>query len=383
MTETPGLGEQLRQMLLQMPSQARSRTLLELLNEPDIKVPFLWGEIFPRGEFVGIVGKSGVNKSTFCRQLCLSIASRQNTFLTYDLTPSYGRALYCYSEENENWIRTYMRRNCNGMHHRQSDLENMTLVNMQNLDTGEDLLSHFRDELSRNKYDLIVFDSYSDFIVKFNAKLNDNDSIRQLKSQIEFMKEGGCTVLFNHHTSDKGNTMGTFLGATAFKQIVRSQLEIFEDGKLRILSCEKNSYGTKFEPMECEISEDFLFIPTGNRLSRGELYERISAQDFTNPIAQVGRPKAAPCNEETVENVFGGKEEMTTGEIYHSLHNAFAISDSSVKRWIADITLYGLVEQVRRGTYRRVSPTVNTSSGRVILSPEYTVNPNYLDYIAD
>ncbi|MBI3258525.1 MAG: AAA family ATPase [Ignavibacteriae bacterium] len=230
MNQTPRLGDTLREILAQTPSQAQSKTLLQLLSEPDIKVPFLWGEIFPKGEFLGIVGKSGVNKSTFCRQLCLSIASRQTAFLNDELTPTYGKAMYCFSEENENWIRRYLRKNCNGIEYNMRDLENMTVVNMQNFDTGEEMLTFFREELSRQKFDLIVIDSYSDFIVKFNAKLNDNDSIRVLKSQIEFLKDGGCSILFNHHTSDKASALGTFLGANAFKQIVRSQLEIFDGG---------------------------------------------------------------------------------------------------------------------------------------------------------
>lgn len=387
MTETLRLGDKLQAMLMQMPSQAKSKTVLQLLNEPDVKVPFLWGDIFPKGEFVGIVGKSGVNKSTFCRQLCLSIASRQTRFLSSELTPTYGRAMYCFSEENENWIRCYLRKNCNGIDYNTNDLENMTVVNMQNFETGEEMLSFFREELAKQKFDMIVIDSYSDFIVKFNAKLNDNDSIRVLKSQIEFLKEGGCTVLFNHHTSDKASAVGTFLGANAFKQIVRSQLEIFEDGKQRILSCEKNSYGSKFEPMECDISEDFLFIPTGNKLTRAELFERISANDYSTPAAPIGRPKAAPCDEETVEAVFGGNGELTTGEIVDVLNEMYGIMRAAAMRWINESVTIGLIEQERRGLYRKLvsklsleSPvnSYDTDSGI-----QFTINTNYLDYIAD
>ncbi len=387
MNNTPRLGDTLQEILAQTPSQAKSKTLLQLLSEPDIKVPFLWGEIFPKGEFLGIVGKSGVNKSTFCRQLCLSIASRQTTFLNDGLTPTYGKAMYCFSEENENWIRRYLRKNCNGIDYNMRDLENMTVVNMQNFETGEDMLSFFREELTRQKFDLIVIDSYSDFIVKFNAKLNDNDSIRVLKSQIEFLKDGGCSILFNHHTSDKASALGTFLGANAFKQIVRSQLEIFEDGKQRILSCEKNSYGSKFEPMECDISEDFLFIPTGNKLTRSELYERISAGDYSTPAAPVGRPKAAPCDAETVESVFGDSKEMTTGEIVDVLNGEYGFSRSSGNRWINEVRDLGLIVQTGRGVYQRFvpkeCPIINTDNNGTKEEIKYTMHPNYLDYIAN
>jgi len=344
LTRTPYAKENQKQV-------ATSKTVYDLLNEPDVQTPFLWENIFPKGEFVGIVGKSGVNKSTFCRQLCLSIATVQSTFLDSELTPSYGKVLYCFSEEHENWIRHYLRKNLNGLEYEKSALSNMNVLNLENFETGADLLLALQDLLMIQKYDLIVMDSYSDFISKFGAKLNDNDTIRSLKAQIEFLKNDGCTVLFNHHTSDKNSQLGTFLGATAFKQIVRSLIEIHEDGNNRIISCEKNSYGAKFEPMVCELSENYLFVNTGKSISRQELFKIASNSDGNRPSH---RPKIAPCDVETVNSVFDGADELTTSQIKIALIGMFAVSNATCERWIRDVVSYGFIEKTSHGKYKTV-----------------------------
>ncbi len=359
MSEIPRVGDVVKILLAEMPDNVQgeqeddiAKSLGTLMGEPDVLAPYLWGNVFPKGEYVGVVGKSGVNKSTFCRQLCISIATNQQEFLGIKLTPYYGRTLYCYSEENENWIRKYMRMQLRGLRYDHSALDNMDVIDMNKFDTGADFIAYFQNRLSGKSYDLIVLDSYSDFIVKFDAKLNDNDSIRKMKKQIEFLKQGGCSVLFNHHTSDKANGMGTFLGANAFRQIARAQLEIFALGKERVLSCEKVQYGTSFDSVVCDLSDDFLFVPTGRTMSRGELFEQISAGDYSSVAAPVGRPKAAPCDEETVDAVFGGKEEMTTGEIVEVLNGMYGIVRTSAFNWIWDAKNLGMIEPVKRGIFR-------------------------------
>lgn len=340
------------------------KTVSDLLDEPDIDIPFLWNDTFPKGTIVGIVGKSGVNKSTFCRQLCLSVATKQPTFCGLQLTPTYGRALYCYSEEGETWLRRYIRKNVNGMVYENELLQNMKVLNMEEFESGADLLDYIREELTRQSYDLIVFDSYSDFISKFGAKLNDNDTIRSVKSDISFLNADGCTVVLNHHTSDKSISVGTFLGATAFKQIVRAQLEIFENGNERIISCEKNSYAVKFEPMIFELSDDFLFIPTGRSMTRAELVELVSAANYT-PNRPAQRPKIVPCDADAVSNVFGKSDTLMTAQIVQKLVLLYAISERTANDWIKDVCYAGTVEKVKHGVYKMKVQNENAISNYI------------------
>lgn len=330
------------------------KTVRELLKEADKSTPFLWGDVIPKGEFVGIVGKSGVNKSTFCRQLCLSVAALKPTFCGFALTPFHKKTLYCYSEEGEVWIRRYLRKNCQGLNIQPTLLENMKVMNMEDFDDGDSMLNAIREEMVEHPFDLIVMDSYSDFISKFGAKLNDNDTIRSLKTEISFLKNNGCSVIFNHHTSDKANTIGTFLGATAFKQIIRSQIEIIEDGTKRILSCEKNSYGAKFEPIVCRITQDFLFETTGESMTREELSELVTNKNTiqTKPAC---RPKIAPCDYETVAAIFGNFDRLKSFQIIQRLMERFTISERSANSWINDVLGYDLIEKIQRGEYRRLN----------------------------
>ncbi|MBI3260313.1 MAG: AAA family ATPase [Ignavibacteriae bacterium] len=335
------------------------KTVRELLTEADKSTPFLWGDVIPKGEFVGIVGKSGVNKSTFCRQLCLSVAGLKPMFCGFPLTPFHKRTLYCYSEEGEVWIRRYLRKNCKGLGFQQEFLNNMSVMNMEDFDDGDSMLEAIRDAMIERPFDLIVMDSYSDFISKFGAKLNDNDTIRSLKTEISFLKNDGCSVIFNHHTSDKASTIGTFLGATAFKQIIRSQIEIIEDGNKRILSCEKNSYGAKFEPIVCTISEDFLFETTGESMTREELAELVANKNNIQ-VKPACRPKIAPCDYVTVASVFGNFDTLRSFEIIKRLMERFVLSERSANAWINDVVEYGLIEKVQRGEYRKLELKSNS-----------------------
>lgn len=337
-----------------------SKSLFELLMEPDEPIPFLMGDIIPKGEFVGIVGKSGVNKSTFCRQLCLCLAGHKQSFCGFPLTPLHKRVLYCYSEEGEVWIRRYLRKNCKGLGFERELLKNMFLLNMEDYDDGDSMLLAIRDAIISHPFDLIVMDSYSDFISKFGAKINDNDTIRSLKSKISFLKNDGCAVLFNHHTSDKTNTIGTFLGATAFKQIIRAQIEIIEDGPRRILSCEKNSYGIKFDPIICRITQDYLFEPTGETMTRDDLAEMVVNKSLMQ-VKPACRPKIIPCNSETVSSIFDNSDTLRSVHIIEKLMHLFAISHRTATVWINDVLGYGLIEKVRHGEYRKSREESNAS----------------------
>lgn len=358
MGEIPSVEDVARILLAEMPDLedtqkekfSRVKSLKVLMKEPDTDSPYLWGDVFPKGEYVGVVGKSGVNKSTFCRQLCISIATKQQEFLGAKLTPHYGKTLYCYSEESEGWIRRYMRKQLIGLQYDEHALDDMDVVNLNEFDTGNEFLEFFDEFLQERTYDLIVIDSYSDFIVKFDAKLNDNDSIRKLKKQIDFLKKGGCTVLFNHHTSDKANAVGTFLGANAFRQIARAQLEIFADGNDRILSSEKVQYGFSFEPIVCNLSEDFLFIPTGRTMSRSELYNLVTTGNFAS-ASPVSPNRIANCNTQTVGSIFGEKTTMTSGDIKVAFNVKYQATERTAERWISGAVNAGLIAKTERGVY--------------------------------
>lgn len=338
------------------------KSVLELLNEPDYPQPYLIEGLFPRGEFIGVTGKSGVNKSTFCRQLGLSIVTRQTTFCGFVLRPMHGKVMYVYSEDGDAWLRRYLRRNCEGILHYKEQLLNMWVANMNKFDDGVALISWLRERLIQDSFDLIVFDSFSDLLNLFNGKLNDNTDVRKIVRQLEFTKSGGCCVLFNHHVSDKSSTIGSFQGATAFRQIVRTQIEITEKGNQRVVSVEKNSYGVKAEPLVFDLTENFLFEPTGETMSRKELSELVAnVHHFDSK--PVGKPKIAPCTQEVVREMFIDSTIMTTSEIKYILKARFAISDKTSERWIGDVAKLGFIVKARRGEYVLGEPSIiNTLS---------------------
>ncbi len=335
---------------LSAPHPPRVKSVYELLDEPDTDEPYLIDGLLPRGEFIGVVGKSGVNKSTFCRQLCLSIATRQTCFCGFHLKPVHGRSLYIYSEDGQSWIRKYLRKNAHGIPHSKDQLKNMRISNMNEFEDSDDLVAWLKEELMRESYDVIVLDSFSDLLNLFGAKLNDNSDVRKVIRKLDFLKTDGCTIIFNHHVSDKSSNIGSFQGATAFRQIVRTQLEITEKGNQRIISVEKNSYGEKHDPMVFNLTEDFLFERTNETMTREELSELVANPNH-NSRKPVGKPKIAPCTIESVSELFGTSSTLTTAEILNKLQITYPMSNSTAKRWIEDQIISGLMQKDGRGIY--------------------------------
>lgn len=340
-----------------VPLMPRAKSVLELLDEPDAEQPYLIDGLIPRGEFIGVVGKSGVNKSTFCRQLCLSIATKQPVFCGIKLNTIHERSLYVFSEDGLAWLRRYLRKNTKGIPHIRDQLKNMNVVNMNEFENGEALLLWCQEELKNQSYDLIVLDSFSDLLNLFKAKLNDNSDVREVIRKLEFLKFDSCTVIFNHHVSDKASSIGSFQGATAFRQIVRTQLEISAQGDQRIISTEKNSYGEKFEPMIFNLTENFLFEATGETMTRAELSEIVANSNFYTP-KPVGKPKIAPCTIETVKSIFIKSKSLKTSDIKLQLYSQFNISEKTAERWIYDIERLGYISKEKKGVYVLCEPSI-------------------------
>lgn len=211
-------------------------------------------------------------------------------------------------------------------------------------------------------FDLIILDSFSDLLNLFNGKLNDNTDVRKIVRQLDFLKSDGCCVLFNHHVSDKAATIGSFQGATAFRQILRTQIEITEKGNQRVVSVEKNSYGVKAEPLVFDLTENFLFEATGETMSRKELTELV-ANIHHFESKPVGKPKIAPCTQAAVRDVFADSKMLTTTEIKCRLSTQFTISDKTCERWIGDVVALGYVMKIKRGEYVLCEPSIiNTLS---------------------
>lgn len=343
-----------------VPLTPRAKSVLELLDEPDAEQPYLIEGLIPRGEFIGVVGKSGVSKSTFCRQLCLSIATKQPVFCGIKLNTIHERSLYVFSEDGLAWLRRYLRRNTKGIPHIRDQLKNMNVVNMNEFENGEALLSWCREEQKRQSYDLIVLDSFSDLLNLFGAKLNDNSDVRVVIRKLEFLKFDSCTVIFNHHVSDKASSIGSFQGATAFRQIVRTQLEISAQGDQRIISTEKNSYGEKFEPMIFNLTENFLFEATGETMTRAELSAIVANSNFYTP-KPVGKPKIAPCTIDTVKSIFSKSKIMKTSDIKLQVYSQFNVSEKTAERWIYDIERLGYISKEKKGVYVLCEPPILNS----------------------
>jgi len=260
-------------------------------------------------------------------------------FCGFPLTPTYNRSLYLYSEEGSYFVTQFLEMNLSGLDYDPAKLENMRCADTESFEDEKSLFDFLKNLLAIENFDIIVIDSYSDYLSKLGAELNNNDHARTVKHKSKFLKQNGCVVLLNHHASDKNKEVGTFLGATGFKQICRTIIEIVEDNNQRILSCAKNQYGRKFEPIVCNLTEHFLFEPTGDIMTKDEL-QTLAAGFSAMPPRRVGKPKLAPTDPETVKLIFGDSPTMKTVGIKRELIKHFSVSDRTQDFWINDVLVH-------------------------------------------
>jgi len=73
----------------------------ELLNRRIEEIPCLLSPILPKVGLIGFAGSSDVGKSSFLRQLAISVALGDSHFLGFRLKTEHRQAIYVSSEDDE------------------------------------------------------------------------------------------------------------------------------------------------------------------------------------------------------------------------------------------------------------------------------------------
>lgn len=196
---------------------------LELYNRDIVEIPKLWDPFFQKVGIAGLVGSSDSGKSTFLRQLSLSIVLKKSTFLGFPLNPTHHRVLYISTEDDSNSISSGIRKQLESMDVEKDDLN--LLKNIHFIFDFENLSNH----LGRSrKYDLIVIDAFTDL---FENELNSNTHVRQFLGKWDkAAKHKNCLIVFLHHIGKAGQYRGPnknfIIGSQAFEAKLRVVLEL-------------------------------------------------------------------------------------------------------------------------------------------------------------
>jgi predicted ATP-dependent serine protease len=242
-------------------------TGFDLLSQPKPKVTWLVDKKLPCGTLTALVGESGVGKSTFLRQLALSIITRKSAFLGSQLNVKHGKVLYISTEDGR--IATYNSL-CKqlGYTDEMFDEHDMLIKNDPILHNIFFLFDHenieysIRTLLETHSLDLVIIDAYSDV---FGEEMNQSNQVRKfLTEYTKLADEFAFTTIFMHHfgKSMRVKAKDRILGSVGFEQKMRSILSLEFKNNQTHLKVIKGNYINKNDS-DCidilELSDDLLF----------------------------------------------------------------------------------------------------------------------------
>ena len=222
-----------------------------LYNFDYTELPKLVDPIFPEVGLVSLVGSSDTGKSTFLRQLALTIALKIDNFVGYPVNAKSPNIIYISTEDDP--ISTSI-----GVKKQTEGLTKLLKINLENLNhikfifDGDDLDSdsienRLENILENTDVQLVIVDAFTDL---FAYDINSSTAVRNFFKQFsKLAKKYKCLILFLHHTGkgkDKVSaSKDNVLGSQAFEAKMRVLLELRRhpnNENLRTLTITKGNY---------------------------------------------------------------------------------------------------------------------------------------------
>lgn len=266
----------------------------KLFNFDYQELPKLIDPIFPQIGLASLVGSSDTGKSTFLRQLAISIALGLDKFVGYKLNPIHRNVIFISTEDDP--VSTSIsikkpvlkllkefKRDIQFLDHLKFIFEVDT-----NSDSSNNIIKVLEKDLQKTPVDLIVVDAFTDI---FSGDINSSTKVREFLNQFsKLAKTYNCLILFLHHTGKKTHkftaSKDNILGSQAFEAKMRVVLELKHypnDENLRTLTVTKGNYISsqvkKFSKVLSFDEESLLFQDTGKNLHS----DSLASLAYTNP----------------------------------------------------------------------------------------------------
>lgn len=210
----------------------------DLLNMKADKVPYLWEPFWKRYSLIGLAGSSDIGKSSFLRQLAISIVLKEESFLGHSLNVEHGRVIYFSTEDSKYTINEILKK-------QHSNLDPSRLKDLCYIFNADDPLKVIEEQLNAAPTDLVIIDCFLDV---FNGVINDAGSVRRYLDHFSRMAEKyKCTFIFLTHngkrTEVNGPNKNNIIGSQAFEAKMRTVMELrkTDDGKRQLYFTKGNS----------------------------------------------------------------------------------------------------------------------------------------------
>lgn len=252
---------------------------LEQVDTPKLLDPFL-----QKVGLASIVGSSDTGKSSFLRQLALSIALGKDEFIGYKLNPETQNVIYVSTEDDKFSTNASLKMQLTEL------AEGSNIEDLKHLDfifNTENLKESLEHILSEKEVDLIIIDAFTDV---FNDEINSNTKVRNFLSDYHNIAiKHNCLVVFLHHNG-KRTELGTpsknnIIGSQAFEAKMRSVLEIRQnksddDRLMTLLKCNFLPTSYKQKSHVLSFNENLVFKNTNKEVKVGA--NKVLKKD--NPI---------------------------------------------------------------------------------------------------
>lgn len=167
----------------------------ELLEKEMLEIENLVDPIFPKVGIVSITGSSDIGKSSFLRQLAISVVLKQDDFLGFKINATHNSVIYVATEDDEDSTAVLMRKVYNG------DFEYQNYEGLRFIFETDNLIVNLESELNRAPADCIIVDTYSDI---FRGNINQANEVRTFLNEYkELAQRHRCLIIFLHHTRKK------------------------------------------------------------------------------------------------------------------------------------------------------------------------------------
>ena len=267
---------------------------LKLFNFEYDELPKLLDPIFPKVGLASLVGSSDTGKSTFLRQLALSIALGIDDFVGYTISPKNNKVIFISTEDDPASTSISIKKPIKQLiKDNNADIQSLNNIKFifeveTNPKSPKNIFTKLDKDISKTPVDLIVVDAFTDI---FSGDINSSTKVREFLNQFSIIaKKHNCLVLFLHHTGKKTHKFSAskdnVLGSQAFEAKMRVLIELKQfpnDETLRTLTITKGNYISsqikKFTKILKFDEDSLLFSYTGKKV----LSDSIASLAYTNP----------------------------------------------------------------------------------------------------
>ena len=200
----------------------------ELYNAGAESIPKLLNPLLQATGLASVVGMSDSGKSTFLRQLAISIALNLKEFLGFKLKGRTNKVIYVSTEDDPDSIRYTLKQQVDSILLDNENADIKSLENIKFIFDTHNLTQNLKRKLQQDPVDLIIIDAFADV---FDKELNANTQVRAfLNTYDQIAKEHKCLIIFLHHITKSGSqkapSKNNIIGTQGFEAKMRVVLEI-------------------------------------------------------------------------------------------------------------------------------------------------------------